>query len=213
MANLGLEVFAKHAFFLKPDKQQTLESYDFLTPLAAKGIFESIYWHPGVTYIFDEFRILSPVQFEPITIRRLSPCGEGDKVLKFLALKDVHYLILGHCKVNGQQNSNSSTGKILGIFKDRALKQKAYKEPYLGIPEFPCQYKWVDPMSDLSHFHPIHRSGDLGIMLYGLRNENGRLFPKWFHATMKQGIIPLKSIRVQDGRGSRVVNKGNGDYT
>ena len=212
MANLGLEVSGTYAFFLRPERQKEMESYDFITPLAAKGIFESIYWHAGVKYIFDEFRILSPVQMEPVTIRRHSAWGESDQVLRFLALKNVHYLILGHCTFDGNQRVNASVGKVKGIFKSRASKQKAFRTPYFGIPEFTCQYSWVDPASDLSRFTPIKRSGDLGLMLYDLRNENGRVFPRWFHAEIKNGVISMKNITVESGKGTKIVNKGSSDY-
>lgn len=101
MANLGLKVSGAYAFFLRPEKQQEIESCEFITPLAAEGIFESFYWHSGIKYIFDGFRILSPVKLEPAIILRRSAWSEDDQVLHFLALKNMHYLILGHCAFDG----------------------------------------------------------------------------------------------------------------
>lgn len=213
MANLGLEVWGDYAFFKRPEKKGEMVSYDFLTPLAAKGVFEALYWHPGVHYVFDEIRVLSPVQYEPVVIRRTDSWTGKETVMKFLALTHVHYLILGHCMFDGTQRVNASVGKTKNIFMQRAKKQKAFKTTYFGLPEFTCQYKWVDPASDLSKFKPINRTCDLGLMIYDLRNDDGRVLPEWFHASIQQGIIPLKRIKIESGRGSRIVNKGTGDYT
>lgn len=212
MANIGLEVWGDYAFFKRPEKKGSLVSYDFLTPLAAKGIFESLYWHPGIKYIFDEIRVLAPVQYEPVTIRRGDPWEGTETEMKFLALTHVHYLILGHGVFDGRQRVNASIGKIKDIFMKRAIKQKAFKTPYFGIPEFPCQYKWVNPESDLSKYKGINRTCNLGLMIFDLRNENGRVFPEWFHASINKGVIPLKKITVESGKGTRIVNKGTGDY-
>lgn len=107
---------------------------------------------------------------------------------------------------------NASVGKLKGIFQARASKQKALRTPYFGIPEFICQYPWVDPAFDLSRFNSIERSGDLGVMLYDLKNENGRVFPRGVRAEIINEVIPMKNILVESGKGTKLVNKGSGDY-
>lgn len=49
-------------------------------------------------------------------------------------------------------------------------------------------------------------------MLYDLKNENGRVFPRGVRAEIINEVIPMKNILVESGKGTKLVNKGSGDY-
>ena len=44
---IQLEVWGKYALFTRPELKVERVSYDVPTPSAARGIVESIYYHPG----------------------------------------------------------------------------------------------------------------------------------------------------------------------
>ena len=41
-------------------------SYDCMTPSAARGLLESIYWHPGLMWRIDRIHVCRPIRFTNI---------------------------------------------------------------------------------------------------------------------------------------------------
>ena len=41
-------------------------SYDVITPSAARGVLEAIYWHPGLRWHVDKIYVLSPIKMTNI---------------------------------------------------------------------------------------------------------------------------------------------------
>lgn len=44
---IQVEVWGDYACFTRPEMKTERVSYDVMTPSAARGLLESIYWHPG----------------------------------------------------------------------------------------------------------------------------------------------------------------------
>lgn len=45
-----IEVWGDYACFTRPEMKTERVSYDMITPSAARGLVEAIYWHPGLRY-------------------------------------------------------------------------------------------------------------------------------------------------------------------
>lgn len=45
---IQVEVWGEYACFTRPEMKTERVSYDCMTPSAARGLLESIYWHPGL---------------------------------------------------------------------------------------------------------------------------------------------------------------------
>lgn len=45
---IQVEVWGDYALFSRPEFKVEHVSYDTMTPSAARGLLESIYWHPGL---------------------------------------------------------------------------------------------------------------------------------------------------------------------
>lgn len=43
---ISLEVWGDYALFTRPEMKVERVSYDVMTPSAARGLIEAIYWHP-----------------------------------------------------------------------------------------------------------------------------------------------------------------------
>ena len=67
-------------------------SYDVMTPSAARGLVEAIFWHPGLRYVIDEIDVLSPIQFT--NVRR----------------NELKSKILGSTICRGQRRKNAGPG-------------------------------------------------------------------------------------------------------
>ena len=51
--SIKIEVWGDYACFSRPEMKTERVSYDVMTPSAARGLIESIYWHPGLHYCID----------------------------------------------------------------------------------------------------------------------------------------------------------------
>ena len=58
-----IEVWGDYACFSRPELKTERVSYDMMTPSAARGLVEAIYWHPGMRYHIDRIYLLKPFRF------------------------------------------------------------------------------------------------------------------------------------------------------
>ena len=63
---IKLEVSGRYACFSRPELKIERVSYDVMTPSAARGILEGIYWHPGMCWIIDRITVLNPIKFSNV---------------------------------------------------------------------------------------------------------------------------------------------------
>jgi CRISPR-associated protein Cas5d len=191
-------------------------SYEVITPSAARGILEAIYWKPEIRWSIDHIRVLKPIQF--ISVRRnevsekisektaLQAMREGRGHLALyieedrqqraaLVLRDVAYLIEAHFEVlSGPDNE----AKHLDQFCRRARRGQCYTRPYLGCREFAANFALIENGEAIPEIDSSVRGPrDLGWMLHDI--EFGNEFqPRFFHATMQDGVIhvpPLAEAR------------------
>ena len=111
-----IEVWGDYACFSRPEMKTERVSYDIMTPSAARGLVEAIYWHPGMKYHIDRIYLLKPVQFASIRRNEVKAtllsssalsAAKGGEVPMLctaeniqqraaLVLQDVHYVIECH---------------------------------------------------------------------------------------------------------------------
>ena len=63
---IKLHISGDFACFTRPEMKVERVSYDVITPSAARGILEAIYWKPQIRWIIDRIHILKPIQFTNI---------------------------------------------------------------------------------------------------------------------------------------------------
>lgn len=68
-----IEVWGDYACFSRPEMKSERVSYDVMTPSAARGLVEAIYWHPGLKFTVDRIYVLLPDQVHQHTPQR----GQG----------------------------------------------------------------------------------------------------------------------------------------
>ena len=73
--SIQLEVWGDYALFTRPEMKVERVSYDIMTPSAARGLVEAIYWHPGLKWIIDRIHVCAPILHQPAATRSspLSP--------------------------------------------------------------------------------------------------------------------------------------------
>lgn len=210
-----VRVWGDYALFCRPEMKVERVSYDVMTPSAARGILEAIYWKPEIRWVVDRIHVLNPIRFDNIRRNELGgkvPVGNVKKAMKdgkspvetviegdrqqraTLLLRDVDYGIQAHfeCR-SGERNE----GKHLDIFNRRVRKGQCFHHPYLGCREFPAAFGPAD-----DGFPPSELSGekDLGWMLHDIDFENDRT-PRFFRAVMKDGVIDVPPFFGEEVRG------------
>src|ERR1700678_606790 len=54
------------ACFTRPEMKVERVSYDVMTPSAARGVVEAIYWKPEIRWHIDRISVLKPIQFTSV---------------------------------------------------------------------------------------------------------------------------------------------------
>ena len=60
---IKLKVWGDYACFTRPEMKVERVSYDVMTPSAARGILEAIYWKPAITWVIDRIHVMKPIRF------------------------------------------------------------------------------------------------------------------------------------------------------
>lgn len=209
-----LEVFGDHACFSRPELKTERVTYDVITPSAARGIIESVFWHPGLMYHIDRVYVLNLIRTTSIkrneikskilasNVRKTMIDGKGDLYLNTLdernqrsslILQDVHYVIEGHFDMTAKAASSDNPGKFQDILKRRIRRGQCYHQPYFGCREFPAYFReW-----DGGEIRPIPIDKDLGYMLYDMNYADPEnIQPMFFHAQLNQGIMEVENCEV-----------------
>ncbi len=214
---IQVEVRGEYALFSRPELKVERVSYDVMTPSAARGILEAIYWHPGLRWVIDRIYVLAPIRFtsvrrnevlSPISapnVRTAMTGGKKDLYLSApdeivqrasLLLRDVHYVIEAHFDiVTGKANPGDNPGKFQDIMKRRLEKGACYHQPYFGCREFPAQFnRW--PGGPVPTAYPDEEK-DLGLMLFDMDYRNPQdIQPRFFRAVLKNGVLDLTQREV-----------------
>ena len=199
-SSIRLLVSGDFACFTRPEMKSERVSYEVMTPSAARGLLESIYWKPAMTWIIDRIHILKPIQFLIIQRNEISTKA-GKNALdnpKYInknrqqrisrILRDVQYVIEAHIK----STSLSETFKHTEIFKRRAVKGQCFSQPYFGCREFPVDFKIFEE-SKIPKSNPPEGTFDLGWMLHDI-DFSDHMKPKFFHAVIRDGLLEIPQM-------------------
>lgn len=211
-----VEVWGDYASFNRPELKTERVSYDCMTPSAARGILEAIYWHPGLRYCIDGIYVCNPIKTtnirrnevkDKINARAVkAEMQKGSKELYLcttdsiqqraaLVLKDVRYVIDAHFEITEEANESDNPGKFQDIIKRRLMRGQCYHTPYFGVREFAANFRMWDRQQPV----PTAFKGekDLGYMLYDLdyHGESG-IEPMFFHAVLYDGKLDLRDCEV-----------------
>ena len=209
--SVKIEVWGDYACFSRPEMKVERVSYDVMTPSAARGILEAIYWHPGLVWRIDRIRVLAPIRFTNIRrnevkdkISASNVCtvmnrGKGELYLATsrsivqrtaMILRDVHYVIEAHFDMTDRAAPTDNPGKFKDIVKRRAQKGQFYHQPYFGTREFPANFKLCEAIPEC----PAELLGerDLGWMLLDMDySDPSDIKPMFFRGVLKDGVLEV----------------------
>lgn len=59
-------VWGQYGLFTRPEMKVEKVSYDIITPSAARGICDAIFWHPGLRWVIDRIIVCNPIRFTSV---------------------------------------------------------------------------------------------------------------------------------------------------
>lgn len=198
---LALKTWGSFACFTRPDTKVERMSYPVITPTAAKGLIESIFWKPEIEWRILEIRVLKPIQFIRLTRRELKGKSQTktslDRTLRqTLALKDVAYEIIADLKRVGR-GRDAPRQKYVAQFERRVRKGQCFRDPYLGLLEFPAFF--CPPQGD----SPISETRPIGAMPLQMNWKESwhtsdppfpdACDPEFFDAVLEDGVLHVPS--------------------
>ena len=157
-----MEVWGEYACFSRPEMKVERVSYDVMTPSAARGLVEAIYYHPGLRWRIDRIHVCAPIQFTNLrrnevkavtsarTAKTIMERGKGALYLDTtqeiqqraaLLLKNVHYVIEAHFEMTKEAAPGDNPGKFQDIVKRRLNRGQCFHQPYFGCREFPASFR------------------------------------------------------------------------
>jgi CRISPR-associated protein Cas5d len=187
---IKLKVWGDYASFNRPEMKVERVSYDVMTPSAARGILEAIYWKPEMRWVVDEIHVLNPIRFTSVRRNEINckiPVHGGTGVSAVmkkgsgrlgisveehrqqragLMLRDVCYGIAAHIELLKNGNEDHPEVKHLDTFRRRAEKGQYFHHPYLGNREFPAFFELLTDFPPCSE--ELHGVRDLGYLLHDI---------------------------------------------
>ncbi len=210
-----LKVWGELASFNRPEMKVERVSYDVMTPSAARGILEAIYWKPQMRWAVDRIHVLKPIRFTHVRrnevfckipvkgatgVNSAMKSGFGNlgvvvsdvrQQRAAMILREVCYGITAHLIVLDRTDEGGNVleapeAKHLEMFKRRATNGQYFHHPYLGRREFPAYFELVE-----SFPHPpeeLEGERHLGYMLHDI------------------AFVPAKKGKVVDSNRGRRLN-------
>jgi len=164
---ITLKVSGDYALFSRPEMKVERVSYDVITPTAARGILEAIYWKPQMRWEVTEIRVLNPIRFTNIrrneitkkaslpTIKQMNGtdpapqgirCDDTENKIRAqrasLLLKDVSYVIRARVHVldpRMEPGSDSLPDAQAAAKHLEMFKRRAAKGQSFHQPYFGCR--------------------------------------------------------------------------
>ena len=204
--SIKMEVWGEYACFTRPEMKVERVSYDVPTPSAARGMVESVYYHPGLKWHVDKIYVCKPIRFtnilrnevaSKISVRNVLTEANGKKRSYIdratTMLRNVHYVIEAHFEMTDKANPSDNPGKFQDIVKRRLRSGQAYMQPYLGCRECTAHFR----LWEGGDIPTIDETRDLGYMLYDMEySDPENIQPMFFRAQMVHGVIDLTDCEV-----------------
>lgn len=218
--SISVEVWGDYACFSRPELKTERVSYDVMTPSAARGLLDAIYWHPGMRWVVDRIYVCAPIRFtnirrnevkDIISARNAKAAMESGEEIYLatsesiqqraaMVLRDVRYVIDAHFEMTARATPTDNPGKFQDIMRRRVEKGQFYHQPCFGVREFPAQFK---PCEELPPC-PEELAGekDLGWMLLDLDySDRENITPRFFRAVLRDGVLEVPPMYSQEVRG------------
>jgi CRISPR-associated protein Cas5d len=184
---ISLHVWGDFALFTRPEMKVERVTYDAITPSAARGILEAVYWKPQIRWHVTRLHVLKPIRFASLRRNEVASKVPADSVAKAMnaghgelglnieddrqqragtMLRDVAYVIEARFAI---LDGGDNPGKHLDQFNRRARGGQCFHRAYLGCREFPADFALIEGNAPLPPADSeLAGERDLGFMLHDI---------------------------------------------
>ncbi|RCW45126.1 CRISPR-associated Cas5d family protein [Halopolyspora algeriensis] len=208
---VSVQVWGPGALFTRPELKVERVTYPVMTPTAAIGVLEAIFWKPEFTWRPVAIDVLKPIS--QFTQRRNETTGlvslenaaqngatvdaPGNRTQRnSVCLRDVAYRIYAH--VDLREHATKSEAAYRDQFRRRVERGQCFHQPYLGTREFSAFFGPVDDVE------PQRITEDLGIMLHSVHHRAKSVSFSWFTARLEGGRLHIPRTGITSGEGAGV---------
>jgi CRISPR-associated protein Cas5d len=200
---VAVQVWGDGALFTRPELKVERVTYDAMTPSAAVGVLESIYWKPEFSWRVVAIEVLNEIK--QFTLRRnettdlasLAEAASGRRRINTTAnrvqrnavcLRNVAYRIHAHVELREQADKPEAAYR--DQFRRRVSRGSCFSQPYLGTREFSAFF------GDADDTPAVPLAEDLGIMLHSVDHSTKPPSFTWFTARLDAGVlhVPAQGI-------------------
>lgn len=202
-----VQVWGDAALFTRPELKVERVSYPVMTPSAAVGILEAIYWKPEFSWrvvtieVLNEIKQFTQRRNETTDLASLADAASGRRRIdtvghrvqrNAVCLRDVAYRI--HAHVELKKHADKPEAAYRDQFRRRVSRGSCFSQPYLGTREFSAFF------GDPDDRPALRITQDLGIMLHSVDHSTTPPSFTWFTARLDNGVlhVPARGI---PGRG------------
>jgi CRISPR-associated protein Cas5d len=196
---VSLRVWGDFACITRPEMKAERVSYAVLSPSAARGILEAVFFEPQMMYLVHEIGVVKRGRWfsfrrnevsKVVSFRDAARAMESNGTLApiqagggapdatqrgMLALADVEYLITGEIRLTQLADPpRDNLGKYRDLFAHRASRGKCHHRPSLGCREFDAHFAYVSDQSTVPLCAADWPREDLGLMLYDVFDPRDR---------------------------------------
>jgi CRISPR-associated protein Cas5d len=201
---LTVKVWGDWACFTRPEMKVERVSYPVMTPSAARGVLEAIFWKPEAVWCVHEIRVLNPIRWFSILRNEVQSkaseraargwpengggyFADADRAQRHtLGLRDVAYAVVADLVPKGDYDEGA-WAKYRDQFRRRVSRGQCFHRPYLGCREFAAFFGPTDEAEG-----PQRLDLAVGPMLLDLDYEpdgSGRGRPVFFDAAIEGGVL------------------------
>ncbi|MBF9071888.1 type I-C CRISPR-associated protein Cas5c [Streptacidiphilus fuscans] len=199
--DLVVEVSGPLGCFTRPELKSERVSYPVMTPSAAVGVLEAIFWKPQFRYVVTAIEVLKQVQWMQLRRNEVKSVISAKEVRDLqadprkrydveldrdqrntMALRDVAYRIRAQIVTLG--DAGAPEEKYREQLRRRVDRGACFSQPFLGCREFTAQFGPATP-----GLAPIGRNEELGVMLHSIAyTPQGERY-RWFRASLRDGVL------------------------
>lgn len=209
-ATLKVKVWGDYALFTRPEAKTERVSYSVMTPSAARGVLEAIFWKPEFKWHVRKIHVLKPIQYYSILKNEVASIVPGNVTKSkrdyladddrqqrhSLMLRNVAYII--EAEIELMEHTTDNIAKYRDIFRRRVVKGQCFQRPYFGTRE--CAVHFSEPEQK---DEAINLTEDLGPMLFDLKfpkssSKNAQAIPYFFEAKLENGVLHVPDYLYQE---------------
>jgi len=203
LSPVEVKVWGEAACFTRPEMKVERVTYSVMTPSAARGVLEAIFWKPQFSWRVEEIWVLNPILYFSILRNEVKSRASfqsatawrhnggaynasADRAQRHtLGLRDVAYVI--RAQATPKAAAGDHPAKYRDQFRRRVATGQCFSTPYFGCREFAAAFSPVQGVEN-----PIPVIEDLGPMLLDLEyasDRSGRGTPHFFPARLENGVL------------------------